>query len=87
MDYLTDSNEKEESEQLHKVNFNSLINNVVNCSPEDKIRLLKFLYADLDLLTIKQASDKLGITPNGVRSTKELIEIGGKKFVRLRAES
>ena len=62
MNYLTDSNEKEENKQLHKMNFNSLINDVVSCSTEDKIRLLKFLYADLDLLTIKQASDKLGIT-------------------------
>ena len=63
--------------------FPDLICDVIDLNTEDKIRLLKFIYADLNLLTIKEASDKLGITPNGVRLTKELIEIGGKKFVRL----
>ena len=87
MDNFLDFNEIEQNEPLTKVKFPDLLCGVMDCTVEDKIRLLKFLYADLDLLTIKQASDKLGITPNGVRSTKELIEIGGKKFVRLGVES
>ena len=56
---------------------------VLNCTNEQKIRLLKFIYCDLDLKTIKEAADKLGITSNGVRKTKELIVLGGKKYVKL----
>ena len=76
-----------ENEPLPKVNQLELMENVLNCTTEEKIRLLKFVFSDLDLLTIKSASDKLGITPNGIRSTRELIELGGKKYVRLRVES
>ena len=53
------------------------------CLIEEKIRLLKFVYSDLDLKTIKEAADKLGITPNGVRKIKKLIDLGGKKYVKL----
>ena len=87
MDNFLDFNDIEQNEPLNKVKFPDLICDVIDLNTEDKIRLLKFIYADLNLLTIKEASDKLGITPNGVRSTKELIEIGGKKFVRLGVES
>tara|TARA_R110000751_G_scaffold180853_1_gene287199 strand:+ start:2212 stop:2463 length:252 start_codon:yes stop_codon:yes gene_type:complete len=72
-----------ENKPLPKVNQLELLENVINCTIEEKIRLLKFIYSDLDLLTIKEASDKLGITPNGIRKTKELIDLGGKKFTRL----
>ena len=57
--------------------------NVLNCTIEEKIRLLKFVFSDLDLISIKEASEKLGITTNGIRKTKELIDLGGKKYVRL----
>tara|TARA_R110002051_G_C8473299_1_gene460389 strand:- start:345 stop:599 length:255 start_codon:yes stop_codon:yes gene_type:complete len=72
-----------ENEPLPKVNQRKLMEDVLNCTAEQKIRLLKFIYSDLDLKTIKEASDKLGITTNGVRKTKDLIDIGGKKYVKL----
>ena len=87
MDNFLDFNEIEQTEPLTKVKFPDLICDVVDCTVEDKIRLLKFIYADLNLLTIKEASDKLGITPNGVRLTKELISLGGKKYVRLESNN
>lgn len=72
-----------ENEPLPKVNQLKLMEDVLNCTVEEKIRLLKFIYSDLDLKTIKEAADKLGITSNGVRKTKELICLGGKKYIRL----
>ena len=72
-----------ENESLPKVNQLELMENILNCTTEEKIRLLKFVFSDLDLLTIKEASDKLCITTNGVRSTRNLIELGGKKYVKL----
>ena len=70
-----------ENKQLPKVNQVQLMEDVLNCTTEEKIRLLKFVFSDLDLISIKQAADRLGITPNGVRATKELINLGSKKFV------
>ena len=87
MDNFLDFNDIEQNEPLNKVKFPDLICDVIDLNTEDKIRLLKFIYADLNLLTIKEASDKLGITPNGVRLTKELICLGGKKFVRLNSDT
>jgi hypothetical protein len=72
-----------ENKEVPKCNQLELMENVINCTTEEKIRLLKFIYSDLDLLAIKEASDKLGITPNSIRKTKELIDLGGKKFTRL----
>ena len=87
MDNFLDFNDIEQNEPLTKVKFPDLICDVIDLNTEDKIRLLKFIYADLNLLTIKEASDKLGITPNGVRLTKELICLGGKKYVRLESNN
>jgi hypothetical protein len=81
--FLPEYHDLPEENQLPKVNQIELMESVLNCTTEEKIRLLKFIYSDLDLKTIKQASDKLGITPNGVRSTKELIDLGGKKYVKI----
>jgi hypothetical protein len=72
-----------ENNEVTKVNQIELIKNVLGCTVEEKIRLLKLIYSDLDLVTIKEASEKLGITPNGVRKTKETIVLGGKKYIRL----
>ena len=69
--------------EVTKVNQIKLIEDALNSTEEEQIRLLKLLFNDLNLLTIKQASDKLGITPNGVRSTRKIIELGGKKYVKL----
>jgi hypothetical protein len=73
----------EENKQVLKVNQLELMENVLNCTTEEKIRLLKFIFSDLDLISIKEASDKLGITSNGIRKTKELIDLGGKKYIKL----
>ena len=83
MDVFPDLPDFEQNETIPKTNQLELMETVLNCTIEEKIRLLKFVYSDLDLKTIKEAADKLGITSNGVRSTKELIDLGGKKFVRL----
>lgn len=83
MNDFPDFNDLTENEQVPKVNQLELMENVLNCTIEEKIRLLKFVFSDLDLKTIKEASEKLGITTNGVRKTKELIDLGGKKYVRL----
>ena len=83
MDEFPNFDDLTENEQLPKVNQLELMENVLNCTTEEKIRLLKFVFSDLDLISIKEASDKLGITPNGIRATKELIGLGGKKYVRL----
>tara|TARA_R110002167_G_scaffold299919_1_gene504252 strand:+ start:108 stop:359 length:252 start_codon:yes stop_codon:yes gene_type:complete len=72
-----------ENKPLPKVNQVKLLEDVLDCTIEEKIRLLKFIFSDLDLISIKKASDKLGITPNGVRSTRELIDLGDKKYVKL----
>jgi len=72
-----------ENEPLPKVNQIKLTEDVLNCTIEEKTRLLKFIFSDLDLISIKKASDKLGITPNGVRATRELIDLGDKKSVKL----
>lgn len=80
MKYSKDIDDLQDNNQVTKVN---LFNTIIESSKEEKIRILKFIFADLDLLTIKQASDKLGITPNGVRQTREIIELKGKKYVRL----
>lgn len=83
MNDFPDFNDLTENEQVPKVNQLELMENVLNCTIEEKIRLLKFVFSDLDLISIKEASEKLGITTNGVRKTKELIDLGGKKYVRL----
>lgn len=83
MDDFPEFDDFTENEPLLKVNQLKLMEDVLNCTTEEKIRLLKFIYPDLDLKTIKEASDKLGITPNGIRATKELIDLGGKKYVKL----
>tara|TARA_R110000796_G_scaffold195046_1_gene311507 strand:- start:61 stop:324 length:264 start_codon:yes stop_codon:yes gene_type:complete len=83
MNDFPDFDDLTENEPLPKVNQLELMENVLNCTTEEKIRLLKFVFSDLDLISIKEASDKLGITTNGVRSTRELIGLGGKKYVRL----
>tara|TARA_R110001632_G_scaffold27493_2_gene73756 strand:- start:3936 stop:4190 length:255 start_codon:yes stop_codon:yes gene_type:complete len=83
MDEFPNFEDLTENEPLPKVNQLELMENVLNCTTEEKIRLLKFVFSDLDLISIKEASDKLGITPNGIRATKELIVLGGKKYVRL----
>ena len=83
MDEFPNFEDLTENEQVPKVNQLELMENVLNCTIEEKIRLLKFVFSDLDLISIKEASDKLGITPNGIRATKELIVLGGKKYVRL----
>ena len=83
MDEFPDFNDLIENEPLPKVNQIKLMEDVLNCTIEEKIRLLKFVFSDLDLISIKKASDKLGITPNGVRATMELIDLGDKKYVRL----
>ena len=83
MNDFPDFNDLTENEQVPKVNQLELMENVLNCTIEEKIRLLKFVFSDLDLKTIKEASEKLGITTNGVRKTKELIDLRGKKYVRL----
>lgn len=83
MKYSKDINDSNDNNKVTKVNHYELFNQVVKSSQEDKIRILKFIFADLDLLTIKQASDRLGITPNGVRKTKQIIELIGKKYVKL----
>lgn len=83
MNDFPDFNDLTENEQVPKVNQLELMENVLNCTIEEKIRLLKFVFSDLDLISIKEASQKLGITTNGVRKTKELIDLGGKKYVRL----
>ena len=81
MDEFPNFDDLTENEQLPKVNQVQLMEDVLNCTTEEKIRILKFVFSDLDLISIKQASDRLGITPNGVRATKELINLGSKKFV------
>lgn len=83
MDEFPDFNDLTENEPVPKVNQIKLMEDVLNCTTEEKIRLLKFIYYDLDLKTIKEASDMLGITTNGVRKTKKLIDLGGKKYVKL----
>ena len=83
MNDFPDFNDLTENEQVPKVNQLELMENVLNCTIEEKIRLLKFVFSDLDLISIKEASEKLGITTNGVRKTKELIDLRGKKYVRL----
>ena len=83
MTYSKDDNDLIDNKQVTKVNQYNLFNDIVNSPKEDKIRILKFIFADLDLLTIKQASDKLGITPNGVRKTRDIIILADKKFVKL----
>tara|TARA_R110002073_G_scaffold33547_4_gene100675 strand:- start:6223 stop:6477 length:255 start_codon:yes stop_codon:yes gene_type:complete len=83
MNDFPDFNDLTENEQVPKVNQLELMENVLNCTIEEKIRLLKFVFSDLDLISIKEASEKLGITTNGIRKTKELIDLGGKKYVRL----
>ena len=83
MNDFPDFNDLIENEQVPKVNQLELMENVLNCTIEEKIRLLKFVFSDLDLISIKEASEKLGITTNGVRKTKELIDLRGKKYVRL----
>ena len=83
MKYSKDNNDLKNNNQVTKVNQYNLFNDIVNSPNEDKIRILKFIFADLNLLTIKQASDKLGLTPNGVRKTREIIDLAGKKFVKL----
>ena len=80
MKYSKDFDDLQDNNEVTKVN---LFNSIIESPKEEKIRILKFIFADLDLLTIKQASDRLGITPNGVRQTREIIELGGKKYVRL----
>ena len=83
MNDLPDFIDLPQNSEVTKVNQNKLIEDALNSTDEDQIRLLKVLFNNLNLLTIKQASDKLGITPNGVRSTREIIELGGKKYVKL----
>ena len=72
-----------QNSEVTKVNQNKLLEDALNSTEEEQIRLLNVLFNNLNLLTIKQASDKLGITPNGVRSNREIIELGGKKYVKL----
>ena len=81
MDEFPNFDDLTENEQLPKVNQVQLMGDILNCTTEEKIRILKFVFSDLDLISIKQAADRLGITPNGVRATKELINLGSKKFV------
>ena len=83
MDDLPDFIDLPQNLEVPKVNQNKLLEDALNSTEEEQLRLLKILFNDLDLLTIKQASDKLGITPNGVRSTRKIIELGGKKYVKL----
>ena len=83
MQYLPDFIDLHINSEVTKVNQIKLIEDALNSTEEEQIRLLKILFNDLNLLTIKQASDKLGITPNGVRSTRKIIELGGKKYVKL----
>ena len=80
MKYSKDLHDLQDNNEVTKVN---LFNSIIESPKEEKIRILKFIFADLDLLTIKQAADKIGITPNGVRQTREIIELGGKKYVYL----
>lgn len=83
INFLDELPENDDNSQLHKMNLRDLVEQLLILDDETKIRMLKMLFCDLNLLNVVNASKKIGITPNGVRKTKDIIKLDNKEFTKI----